>query len=153
MSQNQQKLQFDARNKLLAFQTAWKEKIDKDIAFLQKEEIKLNKIDIVTEIQAHRQLAEHNKKQAELDQRVRYFIMQYGGKEAFEQIAGRTIYQVKEDFRKSIKEGKLAKDMRAKIIENVKITPNEVRDYYQKKLRLKESLGKCLEQQHAEQSL
>ena len=27
--------------------------------------------------------------EAELDQRVRYFIMQYGGKEAFEQIAGR----------------------------------------------------------------
>ena len=39
--------------------------------------------------------------EAELDQRIRYFIMQYGGKEAFEQIAGRTIYQVKEDFRKS----------------------------------------------------
>ncbi len=70
--------------------------------------------------------------EAELDQRVRYFIMQYGGKEAFEQIAGRTIYQVKEDFRKSIKEGRLAKAMRDKIIENVKITPNEVRDYYQK---------------------
>jgi len=70
--------------------------------------------------------------EAELDQRVRYFIMQYGGKEAFEQIAGRTIYQVKEDFRKSIKEGRLAKAMRDKIIENAKITPNEVRDYFQK---------------------
>lgn len=68
--------------------------------------------------------------EAELDQRVRYFIMQYGGKEAFEQIAGRTIYQVKEDFRKSIKEGRLAKSMREKIVEYVKITPNEVRDYF-----------------------
>lgn len=68
--------------------------------------------------------------EAELDQRVRYFIMQYGGKEAFEQIAGRTIYQVKEDFRKSIKEGRLAKSMREKIVEYVKITPNEVRDYH-----------------------
>lgn len=69
---------------------------------------------------------------AELEQRVRYFIMQYGGKEAFEQIAGRTIYQVKEDFRKSIKEGRLAKSMREKIVEYVKITPNEVRDYFNK---------------------
>ncbi|MEY3432793.1 MAG: hypothetical protein RL131_729 [Bacteroidota bacterium] len=68
--------------------------------------------------------------EAELDQRVRYFIMQYGGKEAFEQIAGRTIYQVKEDFRKSIKEGRLSKAMRDKIIESIKITPNEVRDYF-----------------------
>jgi peptidyl-prolyl cis-trans isomerase SurA len=68
--------------------------------------------------------------EAELDQRVRYFIMQYGGKEAFEQIAGRTIYQVKEDFRKSIREGRLAKSMREKIVEYVKITPNEVKDYH-----------------------
>jgi peptidyl-prolyl cis-trans isomerase SurA len=58
--------------------------------------------------------------------------MQYGGKEALEQIAGRTTYQIKEDFRKSIKDGKLAKAMREKIVEYVKITPNEVRDYYNK---------------------
>jgi len=70
--------------------------------------------------------------EAELDQRIRYFISQYGGKEAFEQIAGRTIYQVKEDFRKSIREGRLAKSMKEKIVELVKITPNEVRDYYNK---------------------
>ena len=70
--------------------------------------------------------------EAELDQRVRYFIMQYGGKEAFEQIAGRTIYQVKEDFRKSIREGRLAKSMREKIVEYVKITPNEVKEYFNK---------------------
>ena len=70
--------------------------------------------------------------ESELDQRIRYFIMQYGGKEAFEQIAGRTIYQVKDDFRKSIKEGRLAKSMREKIVEYVKITPNEARDYFNK---------------------
>jgi peptidyl-prolyl cis-trans isomerase SurA len=70
--------------------------------------------------------------EAELDQRIRSFIMQYGGKEALEQIAGRTTYQIKEDFRKSIKDGKLAKAMREKIVEYVKITPNEVRDYYNK---------------------
>ena len=70
--------------------------------------------------------------EAELDQRIRYFISQYGGKEAFEQIAGRTIYQVKEDFRKSIREGRLARFMRDKIVELVKITPTEVRDYHKK---------------------
>lgn len=70
--------------------------------------------------------------EAELDQRIRYFIMQYGGKEAFEQIAGRTIYQVKEDFRKSIREGRLAQAMRKSIVENVKITPTEVRQFFDK---------------------
>jgi peptidyl-prolyl cis-trans isomerase SurA len=70
--------------------------------------------------------------EAELDQRIRYFIMQYGGKEAFEQIAGRTVYQVKEDFRKSIKEGRQAQSMRAKIVENVKITPTEVKNFFER---------------------
>ncbi len=70
--------------------------------------------------------------EAELDQRVRYFIMQYGGKEAFEQIAGRTIYQVKEDFRKSIRDGRLAQAMKKSIVEGIRITPTEVRNYYEK---------------------
>jgi peptidyl-prolyl cis-trans isomerase SurA len=70
--------------------------------------------------------------EAELDQRIRYFIMQYGGKEAFEQIAGRTVYQVKEDFRKSIKEGRLAGAMRKSIVENVRITPTEVKQFFDK---------------------
>lgn len=70
--------------------------------------------------------------EAELDQRVRYFIMQYGGKEAFEQIAGRTIYQVKEDFRKSIRDGRLAQAMRRSIVEGIKITPTEVRNYFER---------------------
>ena len=70
--------------------------------------------------------------EAELDQRIRYFIMQYGGKEAFEQIAGRTIYQVKEDFRKSIREGRLAQAMKKSIVEGIKITPTEVRNYFEK---------------------
>ncbi len=70
--------------------------------------------------------------EAELDQRIRYFVQEYGGKEAFEQIAGRTVYQVKEDFRKSIKEGRLAQAMRAHIVEHVKITPTEVKNYFDK---------------------
>lgn len=69
---------------------------------------------------------------AELDQRIRYFIMEFGGKEAVEQVAGRTIYQMKEDFRQSVRERRLAEAMRAKIVENVKITPQEVKVYYDK---------------------
>lgn len=69
---------------------------------------------------------------AELDQRVRYFIMEYGGKEAVEQIAGRTIYQIKEDSRQSVREKRLADAMRSKIVDNIKITPFEVKTYFDK---------------------
>lgn len=67
-----------------------------------------------------------------LENQVRGFINMYGSKEALEEIAGRTIYQIKEDFRQSFKERKLAERMRDKIVENVKITPQEVKANFEK---------------------
>lgn len=69
---------------------------------------------------------------AELDQKVRYFISLYGGKDALEQIAQRTVYQLKQDMRPSIREQRQAQSMRQKIVEDIKITPTEVKDYYEK---------------------
>jgi peptidyl-prolyl cis-trans isomerase SurA len=69
---------------------------------------------------------------AEIDQKIRYFVSQYGSKEALEQIAGRTIYQMRDEFRQPIKEQRMASGMRNKIVEGVKITPTEVKEYYDK---------------------
>ena len=70
--------------------------------------------------------------EAELDQRVRYFIRQYGTQEEVERLAGKTIYQIKDEARESVKERKLAESMQRKIVENVKITPTEVKAYFDK---------------------
>lgn len=70
--------------------------------------------------------------EALLDNRIRYFVNQYGSKEALEEIAGRTVYQLKEDFRPGIREQELNKKMQAKIVENIKITPQEVKAYFDK---------------------
>ena len=70
--------------------------------------------------------------EALLDNQIRGFIGQYGSKEALEEIAGRTIYQIKEDFRQSFRDRKLAEKMRDKIVESVKITPQEVKFYWDK---------------------
>jgi peptidyl-prolyl cis-trans isomerase SurA len=70
--------------------------------------------------------------EAEIDQRIRYFISQYGSKEALEQISGRSIYQMREDFRQPIKEQRMAAGMRDKIVGAVKITPTEVKEYFDK---------------------
>ncbi|MBI1781500.1 MAG: peptidylprolyl isomerase [Sphingobacteriales bacterium] len=67
----------------------------------------------------------------DLEQRIRYFIQQYGGKEKLEEISGRTIYQIKEDFRQTVKEQRMADAMRNKIVENIKITPAEVKAYFE----------------------
>lgn len=68
-----------------------------------------------------------------LDNQIRGFIQMYGSKEALEEIAGRTVYQIKEDFRVTFRERKLAERMRDKIVETIKITPQEVKDYFSKK--------------------
>lgn len=70
--------------------------------------------------------------EAELDQRVRYFIQQYGTQETVEQLAGKTIYQIKDDARESVRERKLAEAMQRKIVDNVHITPTEVKTYFEK---------------------
>ena len=56
---NEKKKQQDTYNALLARQTAWKQKQTKDIEDLDKQTFNLSKIDIVTEITAHRELAEY----------------------------------------------------------------------------------------------
>lgn len=65
-----------------------------------------------------------------LDNKIRYFIQMYGSKDALEQVAGKTIYQLKETFRSSFRESKLADAMKTKILEFVRITPLEVKNYF-----------------------
>ena len=64
-----------------------------------------------------------------LDNQIRYFISQYGSQQELETVAGKSVYQIKEDLRQPFKERKLADQMRSKILDNVKITPTEVKDY------------------------
>jgi peptidyl-prolyl cis-trans isomerase SurA len=70
--------------------------------------------------------------EAELEQRIRYFVNQVGTIEALEEMAGKTVYQIKDDARESVRERKLSDAMQRKIVEAVKITPNEVRAFYEK---------------------
>src|SRR5215475_9201702 len=70
--------------------------------------------------------------EAEVDQKIRYFINLYGGKDAFEQIAQRTVYQAKMDFMAPIREQRLAEAMRKKIVQGITVTPTEVKEYYDK---------------------
>ncbi|HUR64962.1 MAG TPA: peptidylprolyl isomerase [Chitinophagaceae bacterium] len=70
--------------------------------------------------------------EAELDQKIRYYINQLGSQQALEDMAGKTIYQIKDDARESVKEQKLAGSMQRKIVDNVRITPTEVKAFFDK---------------------
>jgi peptidyl-prolyl cis-trans isomerase SurA len=70
--------------------------------------------------------------EAELEQRIRYFINAYGTQEQLETIAGKTVYQIKDDARESVRENKLAQAMQRKVVDGVRITPTEVEAYFNK---------------------
>ncbi|MCH5715768.1 SurA N-terminal domain-containing protein [Niabella hibiscisoli] len=67
--------------------------------------------------------------EANLDMRVRGWVMQFGSEQAVEDVAGKTIFQLKDDSRHMIKEQMLSQRMRQKIVENVHITPTEVKAF------------------------
>ncbi len=70
--------------------------------------------------------------EGQLDNRLRYFIQMYGSKEKLELTTGKTIYQIKEEFRDQIREQMVAEKLQGTILENVKISPSEVTAFYNK---------------------
>jgi peptidyl-prolyl cis-trans isomerase SurA len=67
-----------------------------------------------------------------LENRLRYFVQQYGSEEKMEEVLGKTMYQLKDDYRKILKDMLLAQRMQSSLITNVKISPAEVRAFYEK---------------------
>lgn len=70
--------------------------------------------------------------EGQLDNRIRYFTQLYGSKEKLEQVSGRTVYQMKEDYRDLIRDQMISEKVRGQILEHVKITPAEVEVFYNK---------------------
>lgn len=66
-----------------------------------------------------------------IDNQIRGFMQMYGSVQALEEIAGRTVYQLKEDFKVPFRERELANKMRGQILGNVKISPVEVKAYWE----------------------
>ena len=67
-----------------------------------------------------------------LDNRIRYFIAQYGSEEKLEEVSGKSVYQLKDEFRTMFRDKLTADRMQQTIMGSVKITPQEVRVFYDK---------------------
>lgn len=68
--------------------------------------------------------------ESRIDNKIRGFMQMYGSKAMLEQVAGRTVFQIKEDFRTPVREQLMAEGARNKIVSNIRITPKEVQEYY-----------------------
>jgi peptidyl-prolyl cis-trans isomerase SurA len=65
-----------------------------------------------------------------LDQRLRYFISQFGSQEKLEEYYGKSIIEIKEEFRDMVKNYMLVEEVEKKITENVFVTPSDVKAFY-----------------------
>ena len=66
----------------------------------------------------------------ELDGRLDYFINMIGSQQALEEYFGKSIIQIKEDMRESVRENLLMRQMQSNITADVTVTPSEVRSFY-----------------------
>ncbi|MEQ8909282.1 MAG: peptidylprolyl isomerase [Vicingaceae bacterium] len=68
--------------------------------------------------------------EGEMDRRMRYYIGMMGSEEAVEKYYKKTISQLKDDLRPSMREQMLIQGMRGEITADVKVTPAEVEEYF-----------------------
>lgn len=67
----------------------------------------------------------------EMEGRIRFFENQIGGRKKLEEFYGKTIAEIKEEFYDMIKDKLLSQAMERKITEEVKVTPHEIRTFYE----------------------
>ncbi len=68
--------------------------------------------------------------EAEIDRRMNYFIAQIGSEKKLEQYYKKSILEIKEEFRVIVKEQMVSQRMQGRITSGVKVTPKEVKKYY-----------------------
>ncbi|MCK4464375.1 MAG: peptidylprolyl isomerase [Bacteroidales bacterium] len=70
-----------------------------------------------------------------LTQRLQVFINQIGSEEKLEEFYGKSILEIREDFHDLIRENLLTQKMQSAITGDIKVTPSEVRSYYNRLLK------------------
>ena len=68
--------------------------------------------------------------EAQMDQRIRYFVSRIGSQEKLEEQFGKSMTEIKDEVRKAVKDQMLQEQVQAKIMENVVVTPKEVKEFF-----------------------
>lgn len=70
--------------------------------------------------------------ESELDRRMNYFIQQIGSRERLEEYYHKPIVKLKEEFREAINDQLQSQRMQQKVVGEVKVSPLEVRQFFEK---------------------
>jgi len=67
---------------------------------------------------------------SELDRRLRYYIGQFGSQQKLEEFYDKSLEEFKNELREPLRLELLSQQAQAAIVENVKMTPNETKEYF-----------------------
>lgn len=67
----------------------------------------------------------------EIERRLRFFIQQIGSRERLEEYYGKSLDELREEFREPIREQQISRRMEAEITRHVSVTPSEVRAFFE----------------------
>ncbi|MBP7389880.1 MAG: peptidylprolyl isomerase [Chitinophagales bacterium] len=70
--------------------------------------------------------------ESELDRRIKYFISIFGSKEKLEEYYGKSILELKDDFRDDIEKQLVADKMKGKVFAGLKVSPAEVKAFFER---------------------
>jgi peptidyl-prolyl cis-trans isomerase SurA len=69
---------------------------------------------------------------AELDRRIRYFASQLGGEKKLEEFYGKSVAEIRSEFRDQIHDQLLVQNMQQRISSDIRVTPRDVQRFYQR---------------------
>lgn len=75
-------------------------------------------------------VVEEERVETELERRISYFVQQIGSEEKLEEFYGKSITQLKSEFRVQVREQLLAQKMQAQVTSDLRITPKDVEEFY-----------------------
>jgi peptidyl-prolyl cis-trans isomerase SurA len=89
---------------------------------------------IVNQAELDSVVVDESEVDAELDQRINYFINQdqFGSEQKLEEYFGKSILEIKKDMRNDLRDQLLTQKMKGEIVSNVTITPTEIKNFYNK---------------------
>ena len=67
---------------------------------------------------------------AEIDRRIRNFVMKYGSVEKMEEVLGKSIQQIKADYKDKIRSQLVVQEVQQTILKDTKVSPAEVRKFF-----------------------
>lgn len=68
--------------------------------------------------------------ETQMDQRIRYFVSRLGSQEKMEEQFGKSMSEIKDEVRQAVKDQMLQEQVQAKIMQNMTVTPKEVKDFF-----------------------